>query len=224
MKDIIELISNKIERPKEYHNFADKKNILNIPNTVNVVSNISFLIPVFYLLKSTKKRSLKVNLLMIHLVLLGIASTYYHYIPSDKTLFWDMLMIATTSMVVLNIFMTPQNLQKEEEKVDSYQLLFYHFGFLSVIYWKFTGDIRLYLIILIGVPLYIILKNYKNKDIRNYLLLMIVSNIILRLSEHNDHFIYQFTNKNISGHTIKHIFAGIGIFSVIKILEKTNKI
>ena len=89
MKDIIELISNKIERPKEYHNFADKKNILNIPNTVNVVSNISFLIPVFYLLKSTKKRSLKVNLLMIHLVLLGIASTYYHYIPSDKTLFWD---------------------------------------------------------------------------------------------------------------------------------------
>ena len=49
MKDIIELISNKIERPKEYHNFADKKNILNIPNTVNVVSNISFLIPVFYL-------------------------------------------------------------------------------------------------------------------------------------------------------------------------------
>ena len=83
---------------------------------------------------------------------------------------------------------------------------------------------RLYLIILIGVPLYIVLKYYKNKKLRIYLLIMILSNIILRWSEHNDHFIYRTTNSKVSRHTITHIFAGIGILSVIMILEKTKKI
>ena len=212
MKDIIELISNKIMWPEEYHDFSDKRNFFNIPNAINVLSNLAFLIPIIYLLRSNKK-SQKINLLMVHILLLGITSSYYHYNPSDKTLFWDILMIATISMLVLNIITNNSN-----------QSFVYLFGILSVLYWKYSGDMRLYLIILIGVPLYIVLKYYKNKKLRIYLLIMILSNIILRWSEHNDHFIYRTTNSKVSGHTIKHIFAGIGILSVIMILEKTKKI
>ena len=49
-------------------------------------------------------------------------------------------------------------------------------------------------------------------------------NILFRFTEHNDHEIYEFTNDQISGHTLKHIIAGIGIFYVIQLLQKDNKI
>ena len=212
MKDIIELISNKIMWPKEYHNFADKNKYLNIPNSLNVISNLAFLIPVIYLLQ-LNKRSPKINLLIIHILLLGITSSYYHLNPSDETLFWDILMIATTSMLVFNIVTNNQ-----------YGLLFYLLGILSVLYWKHSNDMRLYLIILISIPLYITIKYYKNKNVRIFLLIMVLSNIILRWSEHNDHLIYQVSNNQISDHTLKHVFAGIGLLSLMMILDKTKKI
>ena len=95
-----------------------------------------------------KKISIKVKyLLSIYLILLAIASSYYHLNPSDDTLFWDVLMIATTSMIIFTMMSETKNGE-----------LFYLFGILSVIYWKMTGDLRLYLVILIGMPLYIALK------------------------------------------------------------------
>ena len=103
-------------------------------------------------------------------------------------------------------------------------LLLYLFGVFSIIYWKYEGDLRPYISILIGVPLYIIIKYYKNISLRNYIYIIIIANIILRLSEHNDHAIYKMTNNQISGHTLKHIFSGIGIFYVIIMLQKLKKI
>ena len=47
--------------------------------------------------------------------------------------------------------------------------------------------------------------------------------ILTRISEHNDHEIYEFTNYQISGHTLKHIFAIIAVWYVVKLLQKVNK-
>ena len=207
-----DLITHKILLSEEYHNFADKRIFLGIPNTMNVISNISILIPALYLL-TFKKRTIKSNLLIIHLVLLSIASSYYHINPSNQTLFWDILMIATTYIIVLIMFSNTK-----------YGLLLYGYAILSILYWKYSNDLRLYLIILIGVLLYLILKYHKNKNLRNYLYIIVIMNILFRYSEHNDHEIYEFTNYQISGHTLKHIIAGIGIFYVIQLLQKVNKI
>ena len=193
-----DLITQEIPLPQEYHNFADKRIFLGIPNTMDVISNIAILIPALYLL-TFKKRTIKSNLLIIHLILLALASSYYHINPSNQTLFWDILMIATTYIIVLIMFSNTN-------------------------YWKYSDDLRLYLIILIGVLLYLILKYYKNKNLRNYLYIIVIMNILFRFTEHNDHEIYEFTNDQISGHTLKHIIAGIGIFYVIQLLQKDNKI
>ena len=42
---------NKIFLPKGYHNFADKRKMVGIPNAMNVLSNVFIIIPVLYLLK-----------------------------------------------------------------------------------------------------------------------------------------------------------------------------
>ena len=144
--------------PQSYHNFSDKRTILGIPNGFNVLSNFAILIPaIFYYRKRGKN-----NLLFIHLLLLAIASSYYHLTPSDDTLFWDFLMIATTSMIIFTMMSGTKNGE-----------LFYLFGILSVIYWKMTGDLRLYLVILIGMPLYIALKYYENKKVKNDVILLL---------------------------------------------------
>ena len=43
-------ILNKIPLSKGYHNFADKRTFLGIPNFLNVISNIAILIPAIYLI------------------------------------------------------------------------------------------------------------------------------------------------------------------------------
>ena len=213
MNELIGMITNKIPFPREYHNFADQRSFLGIPNTMDVISNIAILIPAIYLLQVRKKKSTMSNLLILHLVLLSVASSYYHWNPSDDTILWDILMIATTSMFVV-IMMSDTD----------YGFLLYGLSILSILYWKSSGDLRLYILILIGVLLYIVIKYCKNSGLRNYLVIFVIANILLRLAEHNDHLIYEFTGNRISGHTLKHIFAGLVIGSVIKILQKVNKI
>tara|TARA_B100001123_G_scaffold444251_1_gene592571 strand:- start:1775 stop:2422 length:648 start_codon:yes stop_codon:yes gene_type:complete len=215
MKNIINLLTNKITVPQGYHDFVDKRSFLEIPNFLDVISNLAILLPVLYLLQTRKKKSLLSNLLILHISLLAITSGYYHLNPSDKTVFWDIMSIATGSMIVLLIIINT---------TTEYNLLLYIFAVFSIIYWKYTGDLRLYLLIYIGVPFYIIAKYYKNNNLRVYLFIMIFCNILVWLTEFNDHYIYKITNNLVSGHTLKHIFAGIGIFYVIKILQKDNKL
>ena len=213
MNELIGVITNKIPFPQGYHNFADQRSFQGIPNTMDVISNVAILIPAIYLLQVRKKKSTISNLLILHLVLLSVASSYYHWNPSDDTIFWDILMIAVTIMLVAIIISDTE-----------YGFILYGLGILSILYWRYTGDLRLYILILIGVPLYIVLKHYKNSELRNYLIVFVVANILLRLAEHNDRLVYKITSNKISGHTLKHLFSGIMIMSVIKILQKVNKI
>ena len=210
---------NKITLPKGYHYFADKRRLVGLPNAMNVLSNLFIIIPVIYLLKHKTENNTNNNLLIIHITLLSLASAYYHYNPSDKSIFWDILMIATLSIIVLNII--------NEYKYGS---LFYILGILSVVYWKQTGDIRLYLLILIGVPIIFFLKYYGNKEeeddkgIKKNLYIILFFTVLYRFVEYYDHQIYNITNKMISGHTLKHIFAGLSILYIVKLLKEDNKI
>jgi len=209
---------NKISLPKGYHNFADKRRLVGLPNAMNVLSNLFIIIPVIYLLKHKTENITNNNLLIIHITLLSLASAYYHYNPTDKSIFWDILMIATLSIIVLNI-------------INEYKcgILFYILGILSVVYWKQTGDIRLYLLILIGVPIIFFLKYYDNEeeddnDVKKNLYIILFFTVLYRFVEYYDHQIYNFTNKMISGHTLKHIFAGLSILYIVKLLKEDNKI
>jgi hypothetical protein len=207
---------NKITLPKGYHNFADKRTMNGLPNAMNVLSNLFIIIPVIYLLKHKTENNTNNNLLIIHITLLSLASAYYHYNPSVKSIFWDILMISTLSIIVLNI-------------INEYKcgILFYILGILSVVYWKQTGDIRLYLLILIGVPIIFFLKYYDNEEddeTKKNLYIILFFTVLYRFVEYYDHQIYKLTNNMVSGHTLKHIFAGLSILYIVKLLKEYNKI
>ena len=85
MHDFIRLLSTKIPRSKEYHDFADKRSFFGVPNGLDIFSNLAIVLPAIYLLSKEKKLSF----LSINIVLLAITSAYYHIEPSDKTIFLD---------------------------------------------------------------------------------------------------------------------------------------
>jgi len=89
-----------IPQVPSYHEFADTRSILGIPNFWNVASNFPFLLAGglgFYYLRSKDQPGILPELHLAYLVffagilLTGLGSAYYHYTPDNATLIWDRL-------------------------------------------------------------------------------------------------------------------------------------
>ena len=73
-----------------YHQFADQRELLGIPNFWNVVSNLLFVVVgAVGLLRF--HRDATTTVLFAGIFLTGFGSSYYHLDPNDSTLFWDRL-------------------------------------------------------------------------------------------------------------------------------------
>ena len=190
-----------------YHQFSDTLALFNIPNARNVLSNAALLIPAVYLLSRGK-----FNQLVPILLGLALSSSYYHLNPNKQTILLDMVFVITLNTVVLSYFVN---------KSTGYIIIL--LGLISVFYWNQTTDSRPYVSLQILIFMYCVYKVYPTNA--GYLLLpLLLISFMTRFSEVNDKEIYETTNHLLSGHSLKHIFAGIQIFIIIFILEKLNKI
>ena len=129
-----------ISQDQDYHQFADQRTLLGIPNFWNVVSNLPFLaVGALGLQRFYQKPAIFV--LFLGILLTAFGSSYYHWNPSDRTLFWDRLPMTLCFMAILSTAI--------EERVDArvgtvllWPLL--GIGFFSLLLWRWTGDLRLY--------------------------------------------------------------------------------
>src|SRR5215472_17342126 len=80
----------KIPQDQAYHLFADQRTLIGIPNFWNVVSNIPF-VAVGALGLARYRNNIATIVLFLGVFMTGIGSAYYHWAPSDGTLFWDRL-------------------------------------------------------------------------------------------------------------------------------------
>jgi len=92
-------------------------------------------------------------------------------------------------------------------------------GLLSVLYWLITeqagaGDLRPYVLMqylpILLVPLILTLFP-KNSTNDRYYWILLCCYIIAKGFEMQDNYIFEMTHYLISGHTLKHIIAGVGI-------------
>ena len=115
--------------------------MLGIPNFWNVVSNLPFIAVGAVGLWQFRDAIRQPSCCSSGILLTGFGSSYYHWNPNDGTLFWDRLPIALAFMAILAIAV--------EERVDAragaillWPLL--AVGVLSLLLWRWTGDLRLY--------------------------------------------------------------------------------
>jgi hypothetical protein len=88
-------------QPQSYHAFADQRAWFNVPNALNVLSNVPFaLVGAVGVLLVVRGRGVRNSrapyaLLFAGALLTAFGSAWYHAGPTDQTLVWDRLPIAT---------------------------------------------------------------------------------------------------------------------------------
>ncbi len=207
-----------------YHDFADQRRILGIPNFLDVASSIAILIAGgLGLLKGNAiaaDRALRPTYLVFFasIGLIGIGSVYYHLAPSNGTLVWDRIPMAMAFMAFMALVIG----EFISSRTGAILLLpLVVLGFLSVGFWHLTelqghGDLRPYALVqflpLLLVPLIMLLYRARLVDNR-YLLGVLACVLLAKAAELLDRPIYEITGI-ISGHTVKHLASALGAYCV----------
>lgn len=218
-----------------YHEFADQRSYWGIPNFLNVTSNLILLIVgiagLIYLKRESllqQDQPLSAEIKSYQLVFASTAaaclgSIYYHWEPNLISLFWDRLPIAIGFMSLLAATVMERF---ATNWLTHSVILLPIAGALSTLYWLWSelygvGNLNFYLaaqfcsIILILLLVSGFPSRYSHAS-ETYRILFIYG--LAKLAEIADQEIYQFGNI-ISGHTLKHILAGLAVYFIMRMLK-----
>ena len=206
-----------IPQDPSYHDFADQRTLLGIPHFWNVVSNVPFiLIGALGLWQFCRDRATFV--LFLGVFLTGFGSAYYHWNPSNGTLFWDRLPMALTFMAILAVAIE-ERVSEKAGAILLWPLLV--LAVFSLLLWRWTDDLRLYgwvqFFPCIALPILFIAfpPSYSGSF---YWLTAAVFYALAKLFEFYDHAIYS-VGFVISGHTLKHLAAASACFAILRYFQ-----
>jgi hypothetical protein len=206
-----------------YHELADSRAVLGMPNFLDVASNLAFLIVgaggVWSCLANPPATARAEWLvLFVGVALVSAGSAYYHWDPDNETLVWDRLPM-TIGFMGLFVALLSENVSRRLSALLVPALLI---GASSVIYWHFYDDLRFYywvqMIPLLSVALILFL--YRPRYSHRWLLGVALGLYLLaKATESLDSQIFFATNGIVSGHTVKHLLAAAGCYSILLMLQ-----
>ena len=231
----------RISQPQSYHQFADQRSFLGIPNFGDVISNLAFaliglwgLIFLFQSHISTTvrnfldKREIWPYLFVFAgLLLTAFGSSYYHLAPDNARLVWDRLPMTVTFMAMVAAVISERiNLQLGLRLLPILLLL----GLASVLQWYWSeargmGDLRFYAAVQVYSALVILLalllpKRYsRSADFG----LIFAFYAIAKIFELFDVPIFAAIHV-VSGHTLKHLAAAAAGFCILRMLQKRTPV
>ena len=138
-----------VRQDAAYHNFADRRTILGIPNFWNVVTNLPFLAVAVWGLPALASRAAFVErweraayaILLLGVALVAFGSGYYHSNPESATLVWDRLPMTVVFMSLLAATIGERTIMS----VGKWLLVpLLAAGIGAVAWWAVTGDLRAY--------------------------------------------------------------------------------
>ena len=204
-----------ITQDQGYHQFADGRAWLGIPNFGDVASNLPFvlagiaglaLLPRFRLLDPRERLMWGIHFAS-HL-LTGLGSAWYHAVPGDARLTWDRLPLTGVIMSLVAIVAAERISLKAGWRLFGPLMAA---GIASIVVWRTTGDLRLYALVqygpIVSLPLAILLfpPRYTHGGGYGWGIGLYVA---AKLCEVTDRPIFEALGGAVSGHTLKHILAG----------------
>ena len=203
-----------IPQDQAYHQFADQRTLLGIPNFWNVVSNIPFVVVGVVGLTQFRDNP-ATTILFLGFFLTGIGSSYYHWDPNDGTLFWDRLPMTITFAAIFALVV------KERVSARAGAALLWPMlaiGVSSLLLWRWTDDLRLYFWAQFfpGVALLVLfLLSPPKYTLGHYWIIAAALYALAKLFEFTDQTIYSY-GQVLSGHTLKHLAAAAACFVVLR--------
>ena len=148
----------------------------------------------------------------------GFGSSYYHWNPSDATLFWDRLPMTLCFAAILAA-VVEERVDARAGKVLLRPLL--AIGIFSLLLWRWTDDLRLYAWAQFFpfLALVLILRLFPPKYTGTFYWVVAAALYALaKLFELHDHEIFS-AGAILSGHTLKHLTAAAGAFAVLRLFQ-----
>ncbi|MEM7563297.1 MAG: ceramidase domain-containing protein [Pseudomonadota bacterium] len=228
-------LAPRIPQDPSYHLFADQTARFSIPNALDVASNFLFAWVGCLGLIKLRNRQLKLNdkpraaypLFFASLMLVAFGSGYYHWSPDNQSLVWDRLPMTLAFMSFFSILLAERVSQNFGNRIFPVLIVA---GIISVLYWHWSessgsGDLRPYILVqflpILLTPL--ILVMFPSRFTKtSYLWWFLGWYLAAKGLELLDHTIYEWLS--ISGHSLKHIAAGIGCLIYLRHLQLREKI
>jgi hypothetical protein len=222
---------------KGYHHFKDDRTFLGVPNALNVLSNLPFLLVglcgLWYLLIGRGSQPGRAwcepaerwafLLMFLGVFLTGFGSTYYHLQPDNPRLVWDRLPM-TFGFMGLIVAMVAERINT---RLAGWLLLpLAAIGIGSVLQWHWTeeqgrGDMRLYIFVqayalffVLVTPLLFRPRYTRTAD----WYIGLAWYVLAKACESLDGPIYHGTGHIISGHTVKHLLGAVSTYWLLRML------
>ena len=216
-----------IPQALDYHEFADHRIFVGIPNFLDVVSNLAFTLAGLSGLFLLYSREVQLHwqdkilylIYFLGVILTSVGSAYYHFAPDNERLVWDRLPMTVVAMSLLAAILAERISSKAGITI---LLPLLALGLGSVIYWQKFDDLRPYGFVIffpmLLVPMLIALFPVRNAS-GEYLGYLVGLYVLAKVCEYFDAQIFA-AGGVISGHTLKHIIAALGLFQVVLMIKE----
>jgi len=202
-----------------YHAFADTRALAGLPHTLNVLSNLMFLmVGVTGLVVTLHMHRhhprviwIPYGVLYAGLALICFGSGWYHLAPDNASLMWDRLPMT----IVFMGFFASVFAEVVDRRLAHVLLPFLlALGIFSVLYWhaseqRGAGDLRLYVLVqflpMLLIPL-LLLFYPRPRHYLPYVLAMLGLYAVSKIFEFLDGEVFAL-GEIVSGHTLKHVLA-----------------
>jgi hypothetical protein len=210
-----------IHQPLDYHRFADSRALFGLPNFWNVASNLPFVLVGIAGLAWLAAHVTRVDrclraawlVLFVGVVLVGLGSGWYHLAPGNATLVWDRLPMTLAFMAFFAIILGG-HIDGKLARLSLWPLL--AAGVASVLYWQRTDDLRPYVLVqflpVLLIPLIMLLYPRRGTG---PVWVALGCYVLAKLLELFDAQVFAALGGTISGHSLKHVAAAMGMWALL---------
>ena len=235
---VIALFLPRIPQPLSYHNFADHRGWLGIPNFGDVSSNLPFAIVgawgMAWLFRPgaadflNARERLPYLMVFAGLLLTAFGSSYYHLDPDNARLVWDRLPI----MMVFTSLLAAMIAERFTVGAGLWLMpVLVALGMASVMQWYASelhgaGDLRLYAAVQVysALALSIALLLPPRYSRGSDLGVVVGFYAMAKLLETFDRPIFNLLGGMVSGHTLKHLAATLAGYWILRMLQKRTPV
>jgi hypothetical protein len=204
-----------IAQPEQYHLFADQRAWFGVPHFADVVSNLIFTLAGAVGLLRLRLSSpawlvdkAPLALFFFGLTMTGPGSAYYHWAPDSQTLFWDRLPMVVAFAGVIGTFLAQRVSRRVGQIGCVVGLLMGAAGLVASVT---SGNLSLYLVLqfggLLGLVVGLVLAKSPADPFPWWTLIGWYA--VAKALEMGDTFVWGLTHQVLSGHTLKHLAAGM---------------
>ncbi len=227
------IVGPSVEQPGHYHAFADQRQLLGIPNLMDVLSNLAFAgfgaIGAWHLWRTSPASFGAIDRRLAGLFFLGLIVTsafsgWYHLRPDNEGLAIDRygMTIAFAGLMGL-----AASTRVSERAGQWLALAFLVCGAWSIQTWSALGNVLPWAILQYGGMALILGLAYMPARMGalsvSWLTVLLVYTLA-KLLEHADQSVFEFTHGLVSGHTLKHLVASCAAIPVLAAIHRANRL